>query len=212
MKTWGRHLLMLAVVFSAMGVAEGEEPVTTLETEIQDKPVHSIRVHIGAGIAYMNTEKLDSDFGSSFSVGMAYRLGRNLPLYAGLDFGISRWSKSADGSVFGIPIEATETITAFHIHPSIYYRMDAGSVHPYFGVSGGPTILKESSSIQIPGIDVSASESKTKLEVFAKVGMDIDITDSFALGIEPKVGVLFMGEDGDDRLIFIPHINAAFSF
>jgi hypothetical protein len=175
--------------------AETNPEVTTTAPKSGGLPVE---IFLGPDMA-VKSGRLGTGWG--FNVGAVTPVFSGIPVYAGVDFGLNFWSyQYAAGFVSrpGITLP-TERTVGVQLLPTAFYRLPVpalGYLHPFFGVSVGPTILVTS------GI---ARRSGTRLvfEALFRPGLGIDLTEKFSLNIEPKLGLL----DGD--FLFQPVLSAS---
>jgi len=76
------------------------------------------------------------------------------------------------------------------------------SVAPYIGLSVGPNIYIESAT---NGAGQTRTETRVLLEALFRVGANFALSRSFALNIEPKMGML------RSEFIFLPQVAAMIS-
>lgn len=177
--------------------ATSSEPVHTLESKEVPSDVQQARLSVGPSLALLN-----STLGVGINMSIAFHTG--IPLYVGFDTGFHRWSESQSSD--SVSIDAT--LTSIPLLATAYYRFDipGSTVHPFMGISLGPSINIGSAKISVSSTSESGSATKVFFEGLLRAGIDLDLASDFALSLEPKLGLL------KDEFVFLPQVNAVFSF
>lgn len=206
MNTSGR-LVSLGLVAVALFFAGGAPAATTESTSNlsdaiprEDAKNGGLYMYVGPGLALY-----DGGTGWAVNFGALTPAYEGSPLFVGADLGIDRWSTS----VTQIPnASVSASSTAFQLLPTAIYRFDiaqAPSLHPYVGLSFGPNILVGRGSTTVNGQPaVDKSSTTLYIETLFRPGVFTSLTDSVALQIEPKLGLL------GSTFIFLPQVNAFF--
>lgn len=142
----------------------------------------------GPGLSFF-----DGHTGFSINVGATTPVSNKLPIHVGLDFGMSFWSENFF-SIKGINLLGTGI-----------YRFDlakAPTIHPYVGLSFGPTIMSYSSDNFFFRF---VSSSRVVLALLARPGVGFDLSKTVALNVETKLGIL------DGAFLFSPVVLASFA-
>jgi len=147
---------------------------------------------------------LSAGFGPAFyagSSGWGLNVNALIPLkegtgfYVGAEASAMFWGFSSPAGIG--PVTSTSA-TALTIAPTAIYRFEIWeSVHPYIGVSIGPTFYTSN----VDGV----GNNRLLLQVVARPGVFTALANNISLQAEAKIGTL-----GGD-LYFNPHANIAFS-
>jgi hypothetical protein len=196
-KNFKSTLLSVALGIVLVSEAKAETKKQTItpvpaETAVTASEGSPLRMMVGPSLAV---------FGGSVGLGVgASVLYRVQPsLFVGLETGAYRWS--ASGDLFGTTVSAT--LWSIPLQATALYRFDLPqtSVHPYIGASLGGALAIASAS----GAGVTGSGSKVFFNGTVRPGVEIDLTPTSSLYVEPKFGLL------SDEFIFLPQVGISFS-
>lgn len=191
------HNFALAKNEAIAAVDENVSEIT--ETQTIEPRENRTRLNVGPGL-YL----LEGELGWSLNIGLVYQVSDSVPVYVGLDSGVSMISDSASSGSFS----AEATVTCIRFLPTAYYRFgkENSNVNAYVGLSIGPVI--EIGSFSASSGTRSASDSKTELdlEVAFRPGVEFAFSPTASLGIEPRLGI----QSGE--FIFTPQVHGIFSF
>jgi hypothetical protein len=140
---------------------------------------------VGPGLAL-----LSGDTGWSLNVGALTQVAQDSPIFVGGDVGVDVWSHSSVNS----PAASTGA-TGLQLLPTAIYRFDVSSaknIYPYAGISVGPHIFFQNNA------------TSAYFEFLFRPGIFLRITDTIALNVEPKFGLL------KDMFIFLPNVSGVF--
>ncbi len=194
-------LIMMLIIASLPTIAAEVKKEEVKKTEVKKEEKieetkdisnkNTSHLKVGPGLSIIDGEKF---WGGG--VGFDFQVSQDLPIYFGVESGFYRWSTSV-GTVSAnasyIPLLAT-TIARFDMNGSAF--------HPYAGFSLGVGLMRAS-------IDTGTSVlsgNKTWFNGLVRVGADIDLSDSIALSIEPRAGIL------KSYFLFNPIIGLSFGF
>jgi hypothetical protein len=192
-----RNLLVLAgavLLASSPGVyAEAErDSRSAAATSETVRTVHGFppwSVNLGTGLAIYN-----GSTGWALGVGSLYQV-TDAPLFVGADLGLNFWSFSA---VMGT---TSYGATGVQLLPTAVYALRQEAVrglHPYFGLSIGPHLYSESRTVA----GVTTTNTQAFFEVLFRVGANYTLSQTVALQVEPKFGLL------NGNFIFLPQVSA----
>lgn len=194
-RTFLGAIFTLATVAAAPALANVADNLKGNKSEIQA----SIPDSKGSAGVY-----LSAGFGPAFytgSSGWSLNVNALIPLKAGTGFYVGGEAAAAFWgftSPAGIGPNVASSATALTIAPTAIYRFDVWeSVHPYIGLTLGPTFYSQ---------DVNGTRSnRLLLQIAARPGVFTALSDSISLQAEGKLGLL-----GGD-FFFNPHVNVSFA-
>lgn len=135
--------------------------------------------------------------------GMLSSMFRAAPgLYVGIESGFIHFGGL--GSVYGSgesSVSITGSLNLIPLTGTLLYKIDTGSaVRPYVGIGVGAVMAL--TSISAGGS--SASRTDFFFTAVARPGVEFELAPAFALGIEPKVGII------DGSFLFQPQMGLTF--
>jgi len=152
--------------------------------------------------------------GFGVSVHAVTPVTHTMPLYVGVESGVDFGAGGVSGALGGLGGLGGSSIgggsaTVIHMLATGVYRFNlpnARSIHPYAGVSVGPSLAFYSDPT-FGGVVVASSTkpSVIQFEALLRAGVSFDLSSTIALNVEPKVGIF-----GGD-FMFRPVVAAAFS-
>lgn len=167
----------------------------------------SSRLSIGPGVAIMEGVKGQMGFGGA--VAFMFRASPELPLYFGMELGVSHWSVAVEKDQGGTKVKSFVPLTALHILPSAYYRFLEGPnkrMHAYLGFSVGPALLTGAEDAQVNGQALTGGGTEVMFEFLVRPGFEIDLSPVWGLSLEPRLGLLH------GQFFLAPQMNLTISF
>lgn len=161
---------------------------------------------------------LSGGWGGGFGVeaNYLYRATLELPIYVGVDLGLTFWKRSVDGSALSNDNQdllllagqtayhkTTGTMMGLKILPTAAYRFSLSGalrkLRPYVGVSIGPTVhfysRDDGSSLPL--------SPKIYIETLVRVGVELRWSSKFMVAVEPRFGLL------SNKELLLPTVLAA---
>jgi hypothetical protein len=194
---------MLALIFL---LASGPAPAAPTDQTKVDSTSEAIPttagldkgvfLNAGPGMAL-----LSGNTGWALNVGALTQVQENSPIFIGADLGLDFWNNT---SVNGA--SASTGATGLQLLPTAIYRFNiagARNIYPYAGVSMGPHIYFQR-DVVANNVVITQGTTNVYFELLFRPGIFLGITDSIALNLEPKFGLL------KDMFIFLPNVNAVF--
>ncbi len=183
--------LVAALSLSHLAWGEGDNRTQDEAIPTMKGDTHSVYWNIGPGLALYG-----GNTGWAINTGALIRVEQNSPIFVGADLGVDFWTFNSTTTL------AKSSATGFQLLPTAIYRFRMADLHnffPYVGVSVGPNVYVERST-STAGVQTSATS--VLFEALLRPGVYTSLTDSIALNIEAKFGVL------RSEFIFLPQINA----
>lgn len=202
MKKW----IVLVLVALAQPVF-AEDTVETVTDRSQTPWLHTA---LGTGLVFYSGEYGQLYDGGSVGWAMNFSFLRQLGdtnFYVGGDVGLNFFTfDNQRNPAAGTDIQRTST--AIQLLPSMVYRFPDTSeynVTPYFGFSMGPNVYLHRQRFSDAARGEVSSDRDTKLyfELLARPGADVHLTETLALNVEPKFGLL------NWDFIFMPQVALA---
>lgn len=152
----------------------------------------TVFLNAGAGLAILN-----GNTGWAIQLGGLTEASAGSPVYVGLDFGLNFWNFSS------MVRTDSASATGIQLLPTAIYRFnlaDTKKFFPYLGASLGPNIYISKTSVG----GLSTTDTSVYLEFLVRPGIFVGLSNSVALSVEPKFGVL------RSDFIFLPQVSAVF--
>lgn len=127
--------------------------------------------------------------GLGLTTGVITPVADGSPLFFGGDLGLVFWNNTADAGSANV----TKKATGIQLLPSLLYRFDldeARAIHPYLGLSAGPTIHSESVSVVTNGVATKDTSTKVLFTLLFRPGFYTNLTKSIALDINARMGTM----------------------
>lgn len=214
-RTRHTHYILFAVTFMASLFCSSQSMARMIsdvpmdgsaisQVERREDP-KNYRASVGPGL-----EIRDNETNYSVNFGFVKRVSEGTPWFVGIDSGMS-WSDRTRNTVKALASTTGEYTTLVRLLPTIYYKVPIGDsqvpLHPFFGLSLGSN-LSTRTQVQSSsdGSVIQTTHYKMNLEVLVRLGVELDLTKSAALSVEPKMG--WIGY----QFHFLPQVSAVFSF
>jgi hypothetical protein len=180
-------------VIGLFGLSSSFSQAATTTDNFWDRSESTVNASAGLGLAI-----LSGSTGWAINFGALTRATESAPVYWGADVAFNFWGTSPS------LVTPSTGATAIQLLPTVVYGFSLETwpnVYPYVGLSVGPNVYVEKLTV---GSSTTTSTS-VFFELLFRVGANVAVTDSLALNIEPKLGIL------RSDFIFLPQVNLVLS-
>lgn len=154
----------------------------------------------------LSAQSLGGEWGVGVDAVPAYRPFTSLPLFFGIDFGVSYWSLNAveNGTNLSMGLIGVRALPSAYLHFRLF---GAESFRPFVGVGAGPHFSAITMRIQAPSanVDLNVAPDAWELEKVIRIGftLELDYRHEFLLGT--RIGWLY------DLTFVMPHTGFRFA-